>query len=69
MGDEGFEPPADSSKKTQESKRGGAKSGAVAARSKDDGELGCVVEAWPTLPHYTKQAILALVNVTGNELM
>jgi hypothetical protein len=54
MGDEGLDPPSESSKKTDDSARGGAKSGAL------DPDLAIVADAWRLLTARSKAAIVGM---------
>ena len=56
-----------SPQKTALSERGGAESGAVAARNGPiDPDLALIIEVWPGLPEETKAGILAMVRTSGD---
>jgi hypothetical protein len=63
IAEEGPDPPSKSSKKTDDSARGGAKSGALCPASADDPSLRRVVNAWPMLTDAARTVILGIVRI------
>lgn len=64
MGDEGFETTPKSSRKTRNSQKRAAKSGAVPDEQQNTDairDLQMVIDAWPRLKTHLKAAIIALV--------
>jgi hypothetical protein len=62
VGDEGLEPPPQTSGKTTLSETGGTESGTVAAQlAQTDADLQVVIDVWPGLSESTKQSILSLI--------
>ena len=61
MGVAGFEPPPESTGKTQSHGESGAESGALPARRPPtDPDLEALVHAWPGLPEAVQRRILAM---------
>ncbi len=69
LGDEGLELPPDSPEKTAISPEERAKSGARVDATADpaDADLARIVTAWPGLPEYVRERILALVDEASRE--
>jgi len=62
----GIEPLAQVSGKAANPSMGGAESGALGARGRqDDCGLAAVVEAWPKLPNALRAGILAIIQAAG----
>lgn len=69
MAGTGFEPVADSTRKTPYPPLGGAESGALGAHAeveaRIDASLVAVIQAWPRLPEAIRAGILAMVQACG----
>jgi hypothetical protein len=63
VAEEGLENPSESSKKTGNSVRGDAKSGAVSPKSVDDPSFRLIINAWPRLTESARKAILGIVRI------
>jgi hypothetical protein len=62
----GIEPAVTSPENTTLFPEGGAKSGALAPRSRPiDAALAALIDAWPTLPEAIRAGILAMVRAAG----
>ncbi len=68
LAEAGLEPPQDSTRKTANSKEGGAKSGAAGAGQAQNPILAELIAVWPNVPQAAREAVLATVRAMRKQV-